>query len=219
MAWLCDHQIKIFMQICEEIKLPVNLDKTHWNTTRIVFLGLLIDTVRQMIFLPQEKIVKGHQMVQEILEKSSKKITIKDLQKLTGFLNFLSRAIIPGRAFTRRLYAHGIKKNGEPLLQHHHIKVNQEMHLDLEIWKIFLHHESVFSRPFIDMNSTSHLSHKVFMYSDASRNFSLGVTAICDSSWCWQQWDKVFMDAAEPSIDVLGTLWRHHWNSPMDQQI
>ena len=59
------------------------------------------------------------------------------MQELCGFLNFLGRAIIPGRAFTRRLYNCDKvidKKTGLTitLKQHHHFKLTQEMRLDLE---------------------------------------------------------------------------------------
>ena len=133
LQWLCNHQIEVFREVCETIRLPINFDKTCWGTTRIIFLGLLIDTVQQMVFLPKEKIIKGHEIINGILYKKNKKITIKELQKLCGFLNFLSRAIVLGRAFTRRLYAHGTTKQGTVLMPHHHIKVNQEMRLDLEM--------------------------------------------------------------------------------------
>ena len=48
LKWLCDNQTKTFMQICNEIGLPVALEKTFWSTTQLVFLGLLIDTVQQI---------------------------------------------------------------------------------------------------------------------------------------------------------------------------
>ena len=97
----CRMQLNIFTDLCTEINLPISVEKTQFPTTRLVFLGLLINTVRQMIFLPKEKIAKGIQIVEDILTKKSKKVTIKELQKLCGFLNFLGRAVVPGRAFTR----------------------------------------------------------------------------------------------------------------------
>ena len=43
---LCDRQIRIFLQVCQEINFPVSLEKTEWGTTKLSFLGLDIDTVR-----------------------------------------------------------------------------------------------------------------------------------------------------------------------------
>ena len=53
---ICDNQIKEFLRLCRRINFPVSLDKTFWGCTRIVFLGLLIDTVRQTVCVPEEKV-------------------------------------------------------------------------------------------------------------------------------------------------------------------
>ena len=63
MKWLCDHQMAVFMEVCVEINFPISLEKKFWGTTQLVFLGLLIDTVSQVIYLPIEKIEKGRNLV------------------------------------------------------------------------------------------------------------------------------------------------------------
>ena len=40
----CDWQVRSFLQVCNEIKFPVSLEKAEWGTTRLVFLGMLLDT-------------------------------------------------------------------------------------------------------------------------------------------------------------------------------
>ena len=196
---LCDHQMKVFMEVCREIEVPVKLGKTVWSTTRIIFLGLLIDSVAQLIFLPRKKVLKGRGMVDLILAK--RKVTIKELQKLCGFLNFLGRAIVPGRAFMHRLYAYTRIPNNSKLKPHHHVKINSEMQLDLNMWKTFLSHQSVFARPFIDLvgnNSTI-----VEMYSDASKNDLLGMGAYSQNEWTYTQWESDFISKENPSIEYL----------------
>ena len=37
---LCNKQVEIFTKICDLIKFPWSLDKTHRATTKIVFLGI-----------------------------------------------------------------------------------------------------------------------------------------------------------------------------------
>ena len=103
MRWVCNQQMQVFMDVCHCINFPVSIEKTEEATTSLVFLGLLIDTVRQMILLPKEKVERGILLLQGLLQKGKKKVTIHELQRLCGFLNFLGRAIIPGRAFTRRM--------------------------------------------------------------------------------------------------------------------
>ena len=55
----CDWQVRIFLQVCEEIKFPESLEKTHWGTTRLVFLGMMLDTEKQMVCIPYDKVEKA----------------------------------------------------------------------------------------------------------------------------------------------------------------
>ena len=92
------------MDICDQIKFPVSLEKTFWAENLMVFLGLLIDVNKQLVLIPVEKIKKANSLINAILAK--KKCTVQQLQKICGFLNFLEKCVVPGRAFTRRLYMH-----------------------------------------------------------------------------------------------------------------
>ena len=70
-------------------------------TTKLVFLGLEIDSVRQLVSVPQEKLQAIISKVSGALE--SEKLTLSELQTLVGSLSFICRAVPPGRAFLRRL--------------------------------------------------------------------------------------------------------------------
>ena len=195
----CDSQVNVFLTICKIINFPVNLDKTWFGVTTLTFLGMLIDTLRQVVCVPVEKIQKALNLIGYIL--SRRKITVHQLQRLCGFLNFLCKCVVPGRAFTRRLYAHTSSKSGK-LLPHHHIRVTQEMKLDLQIWNLFLQHPSVFSRPFIDFSEFI-TADELDFYTDASGNFRLGFGGICGRSFMFQQWDTQFMQMKNPSIQYM----------------
>ena len=117
LAAFCNVQVDLLIKVCNLIKFPVSLEKTFYANTRMVFLGLLIDMVAQLVLIPADKIAKGKTMIEKILMKKSKKMTITQLEKICGFLNFLERYVVPGRAFTRRLYLHINHK----LKPHHHI--------------------------------------------------------------------------------------------------
>ena len=148
---LCNRQIEQFLHVCHMIRFPISIEKTYWGTTCMTFLGFLIDTINQTVSLPHEKIIKGQILIDGVLSNKSGKITIKQLQRITGFLNFLGRCIIPGRAFTRRLYAYLGGENTK-LKPHHHIRLNREIRSDLELWNVFIRHPSVFCRPFLDFS-------------------------------------------------------------------
>ena len=70
LKWLCDQQTQTFINICNEVGIPINAEKTLWSSTFMVFLGLLIDTVKQMVFLPKEKVLKGWTLIDGILNRT-----------------------------------------------------------------------------------------------------------------------------------------------------
>ena len=192
---MCDWQIKVFLDVCEQIRFPVAIEKTYWGTTVLVFLGLLLDTQRQLVCIPTDKIAKAIELVNWFLSK--KKATLLQFQKLCGNLNFLCRCIVPGRAFLWRLYVAG----NPQLKQHHHLKITQEHKLDLETWRFFLTQPDIFYRQFIQPQV--HTAQELDMYSDALRNFKLGFGAYCGPEWTFGQWDEEFCQKYEPSIEYL----------------
>ena len=197
---LCDMQIKVFLQVCEEINFPVALEKTYWSSTRLIFLGLLLDTVRQVTCVPMDKLIKANNWVDYFLNKKNKKATVQEFQKLCGTLNFLCRCIVPGRAFLRRLYI-DTTKDGKRLKAHHHVRITEENRLDLLVWKELLSNPDSHYRPFMEAHSWN--AKEVDMYSDASGNFELGFGAYCGTEWSWGRWDTSFCEQVKPSIEYL----------------
>ena len=100
--WMCDQMIQSFFDLCEELNVPVTTEKREWSSTLIVFLSILIDGLNFVLSLPLEKQQKALKLLDDMSGKC--KAMVKDLQVLTGYLNFISRAIFLGRAFTRRIY-------------------------------------------------------------------------------------------------------------------
>ena len=134
---LCNGQIKIFLNVCEMINFPVSMEKTHWATNQLVFLGLLIDAIHKLICIPLDKLQKAKSAVSRIIQ--SKKVTVHDVQRLCGLLNFLCRAIVPGRTFTRCIYSLTAGSYTK-LKKYHHVRVTSEVKHDLRIWEKFLDH-------------------------------------------------------------------------------
>ena len=216
----CNEQIETFIQICEKIRFPVSMEKTFWATTRLSFLGLLIDTISQLICIPTEKITKAMELITQLLNKQNKKIKLHQLQKVTGFLNFLGKAVVPGRAFTRRLYCVEENALNNNLKKHHHIKITAEMRMDLELWLIFLNHPTIYARKFIDMDRYI-TSEEVDFYTDASANPNFGCGGISQNEWYILQWDNQFINKVKPSINYLElyaltiaiVMWIHNFQN------
>ena len=193
----CDYILSKFVHLCKMINLPISPEKTSKAGTRMVFLGLLLDTVKQMIFIPIEKIEKALNMIDYVLNKKSKKIKLKQLQQLCGYLNFLSKAVVPGRTFTRRIYSFGSALTKPD----HHLYVKQELKQDLRAWRVFLTSQEAFGRPFFHFDA--HEASDVPFFTDASRAVDLGCGGVCGQNYFIQQWDHDLIEKYEPSIAFL----------------
>ena len=178
--WLCNQLVKAFLTLCGELNILVALEKTEWASKIIIFLGILLNGRSMTISVPLDKQEKALKLLNDLTGK--KRATVKQLQVLTGYLNFLSKAIVLGRTFTRRMYAKFSnvgalqQKNGKKLSSYHHIKLDSEFRFDCELWQTFLMHSRSLAicRPMTDF-STNHTSRVLNFYSDASASEHLGV--------------------------------------------
>ena len=160
------------------------IEKTEWSSVLVVFLGILLDGAHLTLSIPLEKQEKVLRLLNSI--KDQKKATIKQLQTLTGYLNFLFRAFFAGRTFTRRMYSKCVSmekgKNGKKLKGHHHMLLDSEFKFDCNVWRLFLKHfrDSVVCRPMIDIKNTSttFTVQQLNFASDASKNTRLGMGMI-----------------------------------------
>ena len=196
---ICNNQIQTFLNTCDAIKFPVSMEKTFWGTQLLSFLGLLLDTANQRIGIPVDKIERAKELINFYLNKKSKKMRVKQVQQLTGFLNFLCKAIVPGRTFLRRMY--NMTANPE-LKPDHHVPITAEVRSDLELWLRFLNHESAYYRKFLDL-SINFKSTELNWYTDATANPQLGAGGHFGPHWFILQWDEDFIINKNPSINYL----------------
>lgn len=121
-------------------------------------------------------------------------------------MNFLNRAIVPGRVFTKGMYKKlcTTNKQRRPLKQYHHINLSKDFVQDCRVWLKFLFNpESIqLCRPFIDLTNPAQGTVLKF-YSDASRNPELGMGAVFDNRWIMQEWPAKFIKKENPSIEYL----------------
>ena len=196
---ICDGQLNTFLDVCCQIRFPVSIEKTFFSTTQITFLSFLIGSVAQLVLIPTDKINKEKLLITQALEKKSKEITIKQCQRICGFLNFLGRSIVPGRVFTRRLYRY---TSGSQLKPHYHMCITREIRSDLTMWMEFLNHPSVYAWGFMDFSATL-VADEISMFSDVAKSWKLGYGRVCDNSWLYGQWESNFIEKYDPSIAYL----------------
>ena len=119
-----------------------------------------------------------------------KKVTLKEVQSLSGLLNFACSVIKPGRAFLRRMIdlTIGIRS------PHHLIRLNKEVKGDLKVWLSFL---SEFNDRSFFIDDVCQNSSKLSLYTDASG--ALGFGAIFGSRWCYGKWPQIGLTVILPS--------------------
>ena len=132
----CNYLIQQFLALCNKIGIPIAQDKTEWASELVTFLGVLLNGRLFVLSIPLEKRQKAETLPRTMIEHN--KVTVKELQTLCGYLNFLGKAIYPGRAFTWRMYSKyaglvDIKSSSSKVVglkyqpkQYHHVKVDWE---------------------------------------------------------------------------------------------
>ena len=200
----CNAMVRDFINLCSEIGCPVSLDKTEWASNIMIFLEILINGVTHTLSIPENKRNKALELINWAIQR--KKVTIKFIQRLTGTLNFINRAIVPGQAFTCGMYTKLkiTNENGELLKPHHHVNLNKSFIDNCEIWRIFLLNAGAreLCRPFVDLDYFAS-SKTLNFYSDSSHNENLGFGTVFKTSWIMEKWGPQFVQEEQPSIEFL----------------
>ena len=139
--------------------------------------------------LPEDKLEKGQKLISEFMGKE--KVTLTELQSLTGFLNFTTSVILPGRPFLRKLInlSKGLKR---PFYK---ARLTKEVKRDLSIWLEFLGSYNGASF-FIEEEWTE--AKKLHLYTDAAK--SLGYGLVMGRKWFSGKWGE---EAVGLSISAL----------------
>ena len=200
----CNSMVNQFKNLCDQIGCLVSDEKTFYADEVMVFLGILLDGRNHVLSIPEDKRHKALTAINQVISK--RKVMVKVIQKLGGLLNFIQRAVVPGKAFTHRIYDKlKLKdKKGNPLKQYHHILVDNNLKADCQVWATFLDTKDQlrFCRPFMDLHAFVYANMLNF-YSDASLNPNFGFVMVFRDQWTYGRWGKDFILKNKPSIKYL----------------
>lgn len=124
------------LALCKKLGVPMAPDKIEGPTQCLIFLGIQIDSISLMASLPQERMDEIHRLMVDW--KSKEKSSIRDLQSLSGLLNFACACVAPGRIYTRRIIDQTtklIRLKKDPRVD---CKLDNEVKLDILWWFKFL---------------------------------------------------------------------------------
>ena len=124
--------MEIICKVFASLGVPLVPKKLIGPITCLVYLGIEIDSVYQVIQLPQEKLLKLMRIL--TFWHQRKKCTKHELLSLIGKLSFAVKVVRPGRSFLRHL----IDLSTSVTELHHHVSLNVAARVDIAWWLDFL---------------------------------------------------------------------------------
>ena len=128
----CADKLQSMLFLCTTINAPVKSSKIEGPSTRITFLGIVIDTDEMMAGISLERKADLILSIQSLRRKD--KCTKYQPLSLVGKLSFACKVISAGRIFLRRLLDLSCKLKR----MHHSHGLTTEACLDLDWWLAFL---------------------------------------------------------------------------------
>jgi hypothetical protein len=178
MSGECAASLEILLEACKELGVPVAPHKCMGPTTYLVFLGILIDTQKMEISLPEQKLAQLKEML--VTWKDKKGCTKKELQSLIGHLQHATTVVRPGRRFVR-----GMLSLLYVAHKSHHIWLNPSFRADLHWWHTFISAWNGISILYQLKRQTPDTE----LFTDASGSW--GCAALWDKQWFQLQWISV----------------------------
>ena len=187
------------------LDIPVAEDKLVGPDTQLPYLGIEINTLDFTISILNDKI-------NELMEQmpwwcGRRTCTLRELQSFNGKLNFFSKAIRPGRMFTRRL----IDLTATVQKPSHHVTINKEAREDIHWWCELL----------LTQNRSSFIpdpkriySTDMMLFTDAARYKGLG--AVYGPQWIQAAWPPHLYHQNIDFLELFAILaaartWGHEW--------
>ena len=128
----CSNNLQTVLSLCDNINAPVKTSKIEGPSTRLIFLGIVIDTDSMTAGI-SPKCKEDLLLLIQFLRKKNK-CTKHQLLSLVGKLSFACKVVPAGRIFLRRL----IDLSFTVLWMHHHLRLCSDAYLDLDWWLAFL---------------------------------------------------------------------------------
>jgi hypothetical protein len=132
---ICQEYLEILDSICQILGVPMAVHKREGPSAVIVFLGIIIDTLKGELRLPEEKLQRLISLLEEWGDRRS--CTRKELESLIGHLSHAAKVVRSGRSFLRRMLdllhaVHHPPNSTTP------IRLNAGFRADLAWWREFL---------------------------------------------------------------------------------
>ena len=100
---ICQRNFATIQSVCEELGIPLALEKLEGPSQSLTFLGIELDTINMEDRLPEDKMTHVSRQLTAWLLK--KKATKREILSSVGLLQHACMVIQPGRTFIARMYS------------------------------------------------------------------------------------------------------------------
>ncbi|XP_053159366.1 uncharacterized protein LOC128347977 isoform X1 [Hemicordylus capensis] len=172
----CHFLLQSFIQLANELGVPLARGKTEGPVAKLSFLGIELDTVVGCSRLPLEKLATLRGLIGAM--QAARKVSLKELQVVVGHLNFACRVVVPGREFLRRLcdLMSGLRA------PHHRVRLTEGVRADLAVWGTFLQQFNGVSF----WRAEQLVEAELQVHSDAAGGAGFGI--YFRRRWCYGRW-------------------------------
>ena len=197
-------QLDTIKQAFHDLDIPLALDKIEGPSTLLIYLGIIINSLRMTIEVPDEKLSEATANLKKWY--CQRTCTKRQLKSLIGKLGHICKVVRPGRMFLRRL----IDLSTSVKRMHHHITLNTDARADITWWMEFLPQWTAIS---MIPQTLATRSTDLRLFSDAS---DIGFGATYGKAWIRGSWnqpvEEISINYRELyAIVAAAFTWGHQW--------
>ena len=201
----CSDALQISLALCSKLGFPIADHKVEGPSSCLPFLGILIDTQKFILQLPQDKVERLKSLIHQWEGRRS--CTKRDLLSLIGHLSHACRVVQAGRTFLRRM----IDLSVIPKELHHWVRLNKGFQSDLHWWAVFLESWNGMSM----FGGVVRQTPSATVTSDASGSWGCGAFSNT-GAWFQFQWPPSWSDIHITPKELLPIIvacavWGHVW--------
>lgn len=182
--------LRVLISLLRRLGFMVNYRKTVDSCNKLTFLGIELDSLNMCMRLPQKKIIALQNELDCFIKRN--RVSLKQLQRLSGRLAFSARVIYGGRVYLRSIYDTISKMSSKGA----RTKLTGPLLRDLTWWHTMMQ----------TYNGKPVLINKQLIYGLQTDACMTGAGAFFQNDWIYCNWQLDWPVATDLHINLKETL-------------
>ena len=201
----CISALNTLIFLLRKLGFQINWNKVVDPTTKLIFLGIEIDSIDMCLRLPDDKLSQVRQELSQFAAR--KRASKKQLQSLAGKLNFCASVVYGGRVYSRRI----IDALNRLKADNHKVMLCGSIKADITWWQSFM----------ANFNGKSMLLDKIPVKSVFTDSCNLAAGGFFEGDWFYCNWEcdwplvsKLHINSKEILAVFLAVCrWAPYWQN------